>query len=145
MKHLLNKIRPEEAPELKLRFCARDTNNKNVKFNYSCTPDTGAPLSIMSKDLANKYNVKTFECDNDLRILAANGTDIYCSGVAKIAVENRLTKCRTIIEFLITPDIEYEVLIAYRDLTELQVIPAGFPNTICKIIHKLFLKNSTRL
>jgi len=104
----------KDTPRLKLSF-----QTKTMSFNYRTLPDTGATRSIISKDLAKHFNINIQPSTN--RLFAADDSELRCEGHAVIKVEGIRIKP------LISSSLKNEIIIGWKDLVSLGVLPSTFP------------------
>ena len=98
-------------------------------FHFNCLPDTGATRSIIAADVADKYNITACGVDG-IKLTAANGEPLEITGKVDATVEQDEVSKQ--IEFLITPAIRNEVIIAWVDLKNLGAIDDNFPKLKAK-------------
>jgi len=110
----------DPTPRVKLTFAS----SKSGTFIFNAMPDTGATCSIMAMDVAQRHGILINQRVS-LSLTAANGTPMPCEGTAKVTVTNCGTEVS--INFVMTSGISNDILIGWRDLIALQVIPKSFP------------------
>lgn len=93
-------------------------------FDLNALPDSGATRTLLSSDIARKFGIRPIPSRRD-NITVANGDSIPCEGAADLAIffEGR----GVIIDALITPGLQNELLLSWYDLVALGVLPANFP------------------
>ena len=87
-------------------------------------PDTGCQQSIISQDLIKACGLK-LDRSRRKRILVVDGTRVPCNGSTTFQVT--YGKCMTNILALVTPALNSEIILSWRALQCLGVIPEDFP------------------
>ena len=122
------------------------TKSKPLKsFTHASTPDTGASISMIANDIMEKEGVPLTSRRRE-RIQAANGEMMECSGTVNLIGEKMTSgRDKAEIPFKVSKDLTEEVLIGYKDLRRLKVIPANFPLEACKKLAAPPMNNVPRL
>ena len=87
--------------------------NGGIPFVFGMLPDTGCTQSLMVADLASQYG------------MVINTQELDCSGTVTFDVE--FEGCSVEVVALGSSSINSEVILSWRMLQELRVIPEGFP------------------
>ena len=107
----------DPTPRLLCRVEAAHGNS----FDFNALPDTGATVTVLSMDLA-KRNGLTIRAAPNERLLSADETGLNVSGYT------RFTIAGVPIKALVSTSISNELLLGWRDLIRLNVIPDSFPH-----------------
>ena len=99
-------------------------------FIFDATPDTGAMISLISEDLAQKYGL-TPDANKKVRINAANSTRMNCSGSVDAKGKHMIINTNIPLELKVTNSLTNEITIGYKDLRRLEVIDKNFPLARC--------------
>ena len=93
------------------------------KFNFDATPDTGASVSMIAENVAKKNKLEVNK-QKKLKIKAANGATMECSGGITTTGQHRVTKTSTDIEMKVSKVLKDEILaVSYTHLT----LPTIYP------------------
>ena len=109
----------DPTPRLSCRIEPSDSRS-GTPFEFPILPDTGATVSVLSKDLAGSYGIKIDPAHNE-KLLAADNTAMNVSGCSRIKVQDVWLKV------IVSSSLKDELLIGWRDLIRLNVIPPNFP------------------
>ena len=104
-------------------------NEEGKKFRCEICPDTGSSQSIIAKNLVDKYDM--FMLQKKKKIMVANNGRMNCLGSVNFEVEYEGEK--TTCQALVSLDLHDEVLIDWRTLQRLRMIPQDFPRVIPRI------------
>lgn len=99
-------------------------------------PDSGAARSLLNSRIAQKMGLVAQ--DTNLRLIAANGTSLETLGTAFIQVSTKTSSL--LINAVITPDINDDLIIGWSDLINLKCLPQTFPHPT-PAIHKVSIDN----
>jgi len=115
------------AKTRKVATLARDTPrllttvvHRGGSFTFKCLPDTGATVSVLSSDLATRFNMKVKP--SVARLFACDDSELSCVGTTSFRVEGER------INALVSDSIRSDVLISWHDMVRLGVLPADFPS-----------------
>ena len=120
--HRVSQIRnyTRDTPRVKVEVRAAKHN-----FTFKALPDTGATRSIMSLDIANKYNL-TIKPTSE-RLFAADDSRLKCEGSVKLKVDG------VRMHLLVSSSLKREIIICWHDLVAMDILPADFPSRSNKI------------
>jgi len=137
--------RPASPPSITTAFAcvnhvsaSKDTPRLNVRispsgskpFHFNILPDTGATISILARDVTEKYNIKVNRSINE-RILTANGSPMPCDGLTTMHIYSNGNSAK--VKALVTPAMKNDIFLSWHDLQKLKVIPENFPNPPAKL------------
>jgi len=88
-------------------------------FEYELLPDTGATITIISFDVARRYSLR-LRASNE-KLLTADESKMKVAGCTRIKINGVQIKA------LVTDAIEDEILLCWRDMIRLSIIPENFP------------------
>ena len=126
-------VGPKEAPLMPMSIWPKKRPDK--KFKFDATPDTGASISIIAENVVRKQGLKV-DPAKKIRIKAADGLPMECSGGISTTGAHWITKTSAEIEMKVSNNLDNEVLIAYQDLVNLKVIAPEVPLGECRKINK---------
>ena len=89
-------------------------------------PDTGATMPIIAADIVKQMQLKT-DATRKAEISAFNGSISQCIGAVDLQIEFQGSTIAT--SAYVTPDIINEIYLGWKQLEDLNMIPAGFPYT----------------
>ena len=102
----------------------------NDRFQFGIIPDTGSTQGLIAENIVKKHNM-IVDPKKRRQIQAANGDPMHCSGAVDFGVE--FEGQRTDVRALVSRDLVDEILLGWRALQRLQIIPEGFPKpTTCR-------------
>ena len=104
------------TPRLNLEIQPR---GKGTPFHFDALPDTGCTTNVISDDLRRTYGLTKHSTTESL--VAADDSDLACCGAVYINVNGLRTKA------LVTTALSNELIIGWRNLEDLGVIPRNFP------------------
>ena len=107
------------------------TTDEGRKFEFGIFPDTGSTQAIIAEDIARDHGmIINTSWRRDIK--TASGKPMNCSGGVKFEVEWEGHK--TGILALVSNDLSQEILLGWRALQRLEVIPEDFPKPIrCRL------------
>ena len=112
-----------------------------TRFEHCALQDTGADVPLISEDLVNKLCIKYAPKSLRVVLLAANNSTITNLGYCKIWLKIKSTGKLGFVKFIVTPDTSQEMILSYKSLVDLGLIPRDFPNPrIMRISQALFEK-----
>ena len=91
------------------------------------TPDTGCTRTVVSSNVARRLNITPMD-DQYIILLAANGEQMHVDGHALIMTSSQGVD--TLVDAIISPHMQEEMLVSWVDLKAMGRIPKGFPNQI---------------
>ena len=97
---------------------------EGTAFNFDAFPDTGCQQSLVSADLVSAYGM-VLDPRRTKQIQAVDGGDVPCSG--SVTFKAPYGGQETDILALVTPALHEEVVLGWRALQRLGVIPKDFP------------------
>ena len=115
-------IHTEVTPRLTVTI-----SHQNGKFRYDIFPDTGGVVSLISEDLIRKHDVPMIHPPMLPSLQAVNSQLLTIVGLAKLHVLNKSNNISELINAVISPDIENNILLGFHDLQELGVVSRTFP------------------
>jgi predicted aspartyl protease len=96
-------------------------------------PDSGASVSVISKDYVTRYGLKVnHHCQ--MRIKAANDQVMHCDGSVTLTLVVLPTGKSKNVTFVVSQDLSNEILLSYSELKVLKVLPTHFPFAICRAV-----------
>ena len=105
-----------------------------VKFEYPSCPDTGSSIKIISYNIAKRNNVNFYR-NTGSKLRNASGKQMQIEGIAEINsrpsyINGRYNQNRRIVKsrYVITRDMQNEILFPKEDLKRFGVIPKNLPN-----------------
>ena len=99
----------------------------NKRFKFDIMPDTGSSQGLIAENVVKKHNM-VVDRKNKRNIRTANGDSMHCSGAVDFGVEYEGQ--RTNVRALVSHDLENEILLGWRSLQRLRIIPEDFPKPI---------------
>ena len=99
-------------------------------FRFDVLPDTGCEQTMISLDLVTA-NGMVVDTNLKKRLRAANGAPMKCSGSVVLRVAFQGAEIDVLA--LVTPSLRKEILLSWRALQQLGIIPKDFPNRIAKV------------
>ena len=111
------------TPICNMRF--KTGNGKT--FNHDVLPDTGCSQSLVSYDIVLANDMKVDE-KKKKNIRNASDEPIFCHGSVIFGLEHQ--GISTQVEALVSSDLVGEVLLGWKTLRRLRIIPENFPNLI---------------
>ena len=103
------------------------SRGRGHQFNHMVLPDTGCSQSIVAFDVA-KENGMEINKSKRKRILNASDEIMHCNGSVTFNV--KYCGLSTMVEALVSSDLENEVLLGWQTLKRLSIIPEDFPRPI---------------
>ena len=100
--------------------------SRGTPFKFDVFPDTGCYQSLISLDLVNAYGMHLYR-DRIKRIKAVDGGHMKCNG--SVSFQATYQGRKTEVLALVTPALQDEILLSWRALQRLGVIPKEFPNS----------------
>ena len=88
----------------------------------------GYTRTIIKTSTADKWRIPYKKGDPTI-LLTASGQTMQVDGSVKIKAE--VNSIHVSIDALVSDAIQDKMLVSYKDLISLRIIPGGFPNTIC--------------
>ena len=118
----------DDLPEVTPRLPATISSNAR-SFTFNCFPDTGSGASLISSDLVASHGFEVLERDEDTVYVTVNGQRLNVSGkvLAGVGLANGI---EMELPLLVSPDIQQELLLGYKSLRLLGVVPETFPISI---------------
>ncbi len=113
------------VPDLNVHF---STGKRS--FTAPVTPDTGSTRTIFPLQLLHEHNVR-FKKVNHEKLYAADGNQMACEGVFTCWARSEALQDDVPIDAIVSSAID-KVLLSWHDLIALQVIPEGFPHSVCQ-------------
>ena len=113
----------EPTPTCNMTFKAEE----GLKFSKEVLPDTGCSQTIISEDLA-KSNKMAVDKKKKKEILNASNERMSCEGTVSFEVKYEGQKTEVLA--LVSSDLADEILIGWRALQRLNIIPENFPHVI---------------
>ena len=105
----------------------------NELFSMNACADTGTTRSIISKDVCVKHGLKIYKARE--RLFAANGERMACEGRTPLRLKYH--GFTTPIMALVSSSMTNDMLISWKDLREMQVLPSSFPQALVRqIVHE---------
>jgi len=94
-----------------------------------CLPDTGCTQSLISEDIVRETGMK-IDTNTKKKIRAVNDQKLECSGTATFTAkyEGRTA----VVSALVSSSIQDEILLSWKELVKLGVIPTSFPHVETK-------------
>ena len=111
------------TPICNMRF--KTGNGKT--FNHDVLPDTGCSQSLVSYDIVLANDMKVDE-KKKKNIRNASDEPMFCHGSVIFGLEHQ--GISTQVEALVSSDLVGEVLLGWKTLRRLRIIPENFPNLI---------------
>jgi len=111
----------EETPLLKVKVNSYEA----TPFEFQALPDTGATMTIMSRDIVRTHGIK-IDQKKKRRILAANKTEIPCDGTAVLQITANGRSIQS--EVLVSSGMHNQIIVSYGNLRDLKIIHPKFPN-----------------
>ena len=102
---------------------------------FQALPDTGATISLISSDLATSLKLPLQQFNKQL--VAANNTDMPVNGIAELQLT--FNNKSFILSVVVTPSFSNDLIISWRDLQRMKVIPDNFPSPINESIASVSL------
>ena len=96
-------------------------------FNHDVLPDTGCSQSLISLDIAEANGIQ-IDWKKKKNIRNASDEPMVCDGTVVFGLEHQ--GISTKVEALVTSDLTNEVLLGWKTLKRLRIIPEDFPNPI---------------
>ena len=89
-------------------------------FEHEVIPDTGATITVVSKKIAKRNNMKITPANQE-KLIAADDTPMNVSGITRFTINE--TPIRALVSSSVTDDI----LVCWRDMIRLGIIHPNFP------------------
>ena len=109
---------PEVTPQLPVSFV-----HANGTFSFECYPDSGSATSLISTNLVSLHRLPVQPQSLWTVFISVNGVHLSIHGKVLLDVNGNIHH----LHLLISPDITKEVLLGYKILHELGVVPKDFP------------------
>ena len=90
------------------------------QFDFPVWPDTGATITVISGDLA-KANSLVVKQTKHKRLLAADDSVLNVLGSTRFKIRGVMIKA------LVSKSLSSEILLGWRDMVRLSIIPESFP------------------
>ena len=117
----------------------RKLNGDINGFEYCALPDTGANVPLISEDLVNKLGLKYAAKSSRVVLFAGNNSSINNLGYCKIWIKAKSTGKSVFVKFVVTLDSSQELILSYKALKDLGLIPKYFPNPrVMRITQTIF-------
>ena len=101
-----------------------DSNSRHQLAVEAC-PDSGAAMSVISRDITNALNAPVTEPAAQINLTAADESSMTADGIAQLRV---FTNNKTFdIDCVVTPAMSSRLLIGRPDLQKMRMLPPGFP------------------
>jgi hypothetical protein len=100
-------------------------DGQGMACKKDCLPDTGCTQSLISEDIVRETGMK-IDTNTKKKIRAVNDQKLECSGTATFTAkyEGRTA----IVSALVSSSIQDEILLSWKELVNLGVIPTSFPH-----------------
>ena len=118
--HPSNREENEVTPRLPLSI-----SHRNGSFPFSCFPDTGSATMLLSSDLALKHKIPVTRPTPPHNFVSVSGDPVPTTGVVEIVLQAPSSRTKT--SAVVSPTIKDEIIVGFKDLKRLEVIPDGFP------------------
>ena len=117
----------DSTPRLRLQLNVNGWDS-DAEWEFDATPDTGATVTIFATNVLSAHNVK-IDRSRKIPIEQVNGASLRVDG--KVTIWTRVPGGPIHrIEGYATPDMTDDILVSWRDLMHLNVIPTNFPAAI---------------
>ncbi len=116
----------KDAPRMKCQIQSSE-GNKTCHFKHGL-PDSGATMTLIGLDLAQKFKLSINENDRDHVLENASSERMAISGSAEIFLRAKGTGNPNKVITLISKDVNGDLLISYEDLVNLTVLSKSFPD-----------------
>ena len=93
-------------------------------FDIRALPDTGATVTVISRDIAMQNSLRVTVCTHE-KLYAADDSPLDVTGSTLLRINN------VPIRALVTESIVNDMLIGWKDLIRLNIIPENFPKPMC--------------
>ena len=97
----------------------------NGSFPFSCFPDTGSATTVLSSDIAVKHRIPINKQAPPANFVSVNGDPVPTTGVVEIVLQAPSSSTKT--SAVVSPAVKDEIIVGFKDLKNLGVIPEGFP------------------
>ena len=118
--HPSDREEDEVTPRLPLSISHRDGS-----FPFSCFPDTGSATTLLSSDIALQQKIPVTRPHPPPKFVSVNGDPVLTTGVVEIVLQAPSSWIRT--SAVMSPAIKNDLIVGFKDLKRLKVIPDGFP------------------
>merc|ERR1712024_439768 len=99
----------------------------NDRFKFDIMPDTGSTQGLIAENIVRQHKMVVNQ-KRRRNIQTANGDSMHCSGAVDFGVE--FEGQRTDVRALVSRDLEDEILLGWRSLHRLHIIPEDLPRQI---------------
>lgn len=110
----------EETPSFRCMMTQLETG---VSFSADCIPDTGATRTIVQRQLLERHKIKWQPSTQ--QISTANGGEMDVSGEIKLQMRYQGKSIQ--VNALVSADLAPAMLVSWRDLQDLDIVPGAFP------------------
>lgn len=110
----------DPTPRLSCKVVPTSGSRPGTPFKFNVLPDTGATITVISRDLTKTYGMTVRKSDNE-RLLAADDSTLDVSGHTRIQIGDVWIKA------LVSDSLSQEILLGWRDMIRLSIIPEDFP------------------
>ena len=101
-------------------------------FTFDVCPDTGTTQTIVSADIARRFNLPV---DTGGREFLTTASHMPMDCIGSVVLRATLKGVKVTLFALVSRDLTDEILVSCHDLIELKVIPKDFPNVQCRQIN----------
>ena len=98
------------------------------KFHFSATPDTGATVTIIGKDVLDRFDIP-FDPSRTRSLFTASGERMPCEGSVKLRVHlaDYADSEGVFVDALVSSALKSEILLSWHDMIEIGILPRSFP------------------
>ena len=100
-------------------------NGRGATYKKDCLPDTGCTQSLISEDIVRGTGMRV-DTSAKKKIRAVNDQKLECSGTVTFTAEYEGRS--TVVSALVSSSIQDKILLSWKALVELGVIPDSFPH-----------------
>ena len=108
-------------------------NNESKSFDHAVTPDCGAMILLISKDLVVGHGLH-LDRNNRVGMVVANSSPMQCFWTVEGAGKHKFTKRSIDLELKVLRNLKDEIIISCWDLVRFRVHRLDFPFPECNRI-----------
>ena len=118
--HKVSRVKlADPTPRLLCKIEPTSGSKPGTPFEYEVLPDTGATISVISADIARSYGL-TIRSSSE-QLLTADDSRLKVLGCTRVKING------TQVRALVTNALQDDILISWRDMIRLSIIPEDFP------------------
>ena len=97
------------------------------QFKFDMLPDTGATISLVAMDIVTTHSMCLTPQRNQIKLLAVDDAELNNSGTVTFEIDDIR------VEALVSDSISNEILIGWKNMKRLKMLPHKFPRPILRV------------